>query len=250
MSAPVYHELGHGITCVDTAYIRPALAACYLLVENAQAAFIDTGTNYTVPSLLELLAIKGVAREDVVYVMPTHVHLDHGGGAGELMRQLPNAELVIHPRGARHMIDPAKLTAGATAVYGEKEFRKSFGELVPVPESRVIVADDGFELDFNGRRLSFLDTPGHARHHYCVYDETSEGFFTGDTFGISYRELDGADGAFIIPTTPPTQFDPQAWCQSLDRLMSYEPRRMYLTHFGMVTGVPRLADDLRRGIGE
>ncbi|HKH21527.1 MAG TPA: MBL fold metallo-hydrolase [Gammaproteobacteria bacterium] len=237
-----------GVTCVDTGYYRPALAACYLIEHNGQAAFVDTGISRTVPQLLQLLEIKQIARDDVAYVMPTHVHLDHAGGAGALMAQLPSAKLVIHPRGARHMIDPTKLAAGATAVYGEVAFLENFGELIPVAEERIIVADDGYSLDLNGRLLLFLDTPGHARHHYSIYDQTSNGFFTGDIFGLSYRELDTAASQFVFPTTTPVQFDPEAWHHSLDRLLSYNPERMFLAHYGMVTRIEKLAGDLHRRI--
>jgi glyoxylase-like metal-dependent hydrolase (beta-lactamase superfamily II) len=245
---PHYHALSNGITCVDTGYYRPALAACYLIEHNGQAAFVDTGISRTVPQLLQLLETKQIAREDVAYVMPTHVHLDHAGGAGALMAQLPSAKLVIHPRGARHMIDPTRLAAGATAVYGEVAFLKNFGELIPVAEERIIVADDGYSLDLKGRTLLFLDTPGHARHHYSIYDQTSNGFFTGDIFGLSYRELDTPASQFVFPTTTPVQFDPEAWHHSLDRLLSYNPERMFLAHYGMVTRVEKLAGDLHRRI--
>jgi glyoxylase-like metal-dependent hydrolase (beta-lactamase superfamily II) len=240
----------HGITRIDCGYLRPGLAACYLLVHAGRAAFVDTGTWHTVPLMLEALARAGLTPEAVDYVCPTHVHLDHAGGAGELMRRLPNARLVMHPRGAPHMIDPAKLTAGALAVYGEDKFREGFVELAPVPAARVIEAPDGFELSLNGRRLQFLDTPGHASHHYCIWDETSRGCFTGDTFGISYREFDTAAGPFVFPPTTPVQFKPEAWHLSLDRLLALHPERMFLTHFGMVLDVPRLAADLHRRIDE
>lgn len=245
-----FTDYGHGITRIDCGYLRPGLAACYLLVQEGRAAFVDTGTWHTVPLMLEALARAGLAPEDVDYVCPTHVHLDHAGGAGELMRRLPNACLVAHPRGAPHLIDPGKLTAGARAVYGEDKFRDGFVELVPVPAARVIEAPDGFELSLNGRRLRFLDTPGHASHHYCIWDETSRGCFTGDTFGISYREFDTAAGPFVFPPTTPVQFKPEAWHQSLDRLLALHPERMFLTHFGMVLEVPRLAVELHRRIDE
>jgi glyoxylase-like metal-dependent hydrolase (beta-lactamase superfamily II) len=241
-------ELSNGITCIDTGYQRPGLAACYLIEENGKAAFVDTGTSYSVPGLLELLSVKGIPREDVSFVMPTHVHLDHAGGAGELMRHLPNAKLIAHPRGARHLIDPSKLTAGAIAVYGEAGFRKGFGKLSPISEQRVIIADDGFELNLNGRPLMFLDTPGHARHHYSIFDKTSRGFFTGDVFGLAYQEFCCATGPFVFPTTTPVQFEPAAWHQSLSRLLRYKPERMFLTHYGMITQVEVLAEDLGRRI--
>ena len=245
---PNYYDLLEGITCIDTGYCRPELAASYLIVQGEQAAFIDTGTFYSVPAFLELLNVKGIERENVAYVMPTHAHLDHAGGAGELMRRLPNAKLIAHPRAAKHLIDPEALIAGATAVYGQTEFSRGFGRLVAVPAHRVIIAEDEFSLDLNGRRLLFLDTPGHAKHHYSIFDEVSQGFFTGDTFGLSYRELDCEAGALIFPSTTPVQFDPNAWHRSIERYLQFTPARMFLTHFGMVTDVPKLADDLHRSI--
>ncbi len=229
-------------------YVQAGYAACYLMIHNDRAAFIDTGTGNTVPYLLEILKLKDIPVDAVEYVIPTHVHLDHAGGAGLLMSKLPNANLVIHPRGARHMIDPEKLIAGATAVYGAEKFKQSFGEVKPIDEKRVIIAEDNAALELTGRTLKFIDTPGHARHHFCVLDEMSESFFTGDTFGLSYRELDDEDGAFILPTTTPVQFDPDAWQDSLTRLLSYHPKNMYVTHFGRVTEINRLAQDLRNDI--
>lgn len=179
---------------------------------------------------------------------PTHVHLDHAGGAGELMQHCSNAQLVIHPYGARHMIDPSKLIAGTIAVYGEQKFRELYGELKPIDESRVIEAPDNFELMLGQRRLRFLDTPGHARHHFCVYDETSQGIFTGDTFGLCYQELSTDAGPFIFPTTTPIQFDPPALLQSIDRLLALEPKQMYLTHFGKIEPTDALVNQLIKRI--
>jgi glyoxylase-like metal-dependent hydrolase (beta-lactamase superfamily II) len=228
-------DFGHGITAIDAQYHRPGLAAFYLLIEGGQAAFIDTGTTRSVPDALAALAAKGLAPEDVAYVIPTHVHLDHAGGAGEMMSRFPNAKLVIHPRGARHMIDPEKLIAGVIGVYGERAVKRHFGEIRPIPAERVIEAPDEFMLDFNGRALRFLDTPGHARHHFCVVDVRSRSIFAGDTFGISYREFDTDQGAFIFPTTTPVQFEPDALHVSIDRLVAEKPKQIFLTHFSRVT---------------
>lgn len=241
-------DLGHGITCIDTGYARPMLAACYMLEANGQLAFIDCGTSYTVERALKILGGKGYTAEQVSYVIPTHVHLDHAGGAGAMIAAFPNARLVIHPRGARHMIDPTKLIAGVKAVYGEAGYKKHFGELVAVPEDRVIEAGDGFELDMNGRLLNFIDTPGHARHHFCIHDALSNGIFTGDTFGLSYREFDTENGSFIFATTTPVQFDPQAWYQTLDRLMALKPDNFYLTHFSVIPATADLEQRLRQSI--
>lgn len=245
---PVLREYDAGITCIDTMLLQPGRAACYLLVQDGCAAFIDTGTSHTVPFLLKTLELKNIPREAVEYVIPTHVHLDHAGGAGRLMEQLPNATLVIHPCGAPHMIDPSRLVMGATEVYGEHRFREHFGEIRAVDEERVMVAEDQSSLSLAARTLVFLHTPGHANHHFCIHDETSDGIFAGDTFGLSYTELDDENGAFIMPTTTPVQFDPQAWQDSLTRLLDCHPANMYLTHFGRVSEVNRLAQELSQDI--
>ncbi len=237
--------LDHGITRIDADYVRPALDAFYLMVENGRAAFIDTGTSLAVPRALQALERLGLTPADVDYVMPTHVHLDHGGGAGALMAACANARLVVHPRGAGHLIDPARLIAGSTQVYGAGEMARLFGEIVPVAAERVIESTDGMEIDLAGRPLRLLHTEGHALHHYCVWDVASRGIFSGDTFGIAYRELDTEKGPFIFATTTPTQFDPAAWRATVDRLMGLGPESVYLAHFGRVGDLARLASDLR-----
>ena len=170
------------------------------------------------------------------------------GGAGELIARLPNARLLVHPRGARHMIDPAQLWAGASAVYGEAVMEQTYGRLRPIAAERVVEAADGHEVELAGRTLRCLDTPGHARHHLCVFDARANVCFTGDTFGLSYREFDGAHGPFILPTTSPVQFDPVALHASIDRLLALQPTAMYLTHYGRVEDVERLAADLHAQI--
>jgi glyoxylase-like metal-dependent hydrolase (beta-lactamase superfamily II) len=243
-------DLGYGITAVDTGFRRPFFDASHLVVESGRAAFVDVGTSLSAPLLMAALAERGLAPDAVEYVILTHVHLDHAGGAGEMMRRLPRARLVVHPRGARHVIDPTKLWAGATAVYGEQAMRRYYGSVAPVEPSRVVEAPDGFRLDLAGRSLLFLDTPGHARHHVCVWDEASRGMFTGDTFGVSYRELASERGAFILPTTTPVQFEPEALHGSVDRLLGFEPQVVYLTHYSRVGEVERLGRELHRRIDE
>ena len=238
----------HGIHTIDTGYLRPRFDAAYLVVEHGRGAFVDCGTNHTVPVLLAGLDAAGLAPADVDWLVLTHVHLDHAGGAGTLLRQLPNARLVAHPRAAPHMVDPARLVAGATAVYGEEEFARHYGELVPVPAERVLVAGDGHVVDLAGRALRCIDTPGHARHHLCVWDARSRSWFTGDTFGLSYRELDSDHGAFILPTSSPVQFEPEAMQASIARMMAEAPQAMYLTHYGRVQDVARLAAELHEQI--
>lgn len=242
------HVTAHpdGVLAVDTGYGRPGLAAIHLIIHQGRAAMIDCGTNASVPRALAALAAAGIAPENVDWVILTHIHLDHAGGAGSLMCAFPNAKLVVHPRGVRHMVDPTRLWDATAAVYGAEQAFALYGRLAPVPAERIVAAEDGLELDLAGRRLRVLDTPGHARHHICIWDEAARAFFTGDTFGLSYRELDVNGRASVFPTTTPTQFDPDALFESIDRMLAYRPQAMYLTHYSRVTDVERLAADLKR----
>jgi glyoxylase-like metal-dependent hydrolase (beta-lactamase superfamily II) len=240
----------HGITAVDTEYLYPGHAASHIIQDQGRAAFVDVGTNYSVPHLLAALEVLGIAREAVDYVFLTHVHLDHAGGAGLLMQELPSARAVLHPRGAAHMTEPEKLIAGSKAVYGEERFQKLYGELLPIPAARVQAIQDGERFRLGGRELELIHTPGHALHHYAVVDAAHASIFPGDTFGISYRELDSKQGAFIIPTTSPSQFDPDQLIASIDRMAAYAPEAMYLMHFSRVTDVPRLAPLLKAQVRE
>ncbi|MEO5812101.1 MAG: MBL fold metallo-hydrolase [Rhodanobacter sp.] len=234
----------HGIHTIDTGFVRPQFDAAYLIVEHGHAAFIDCGTTFSVPRMLAALSDAGLTPADVDWLILTHVHLDHAGGAGALLTQLPNAQLVVHPRGARHMIDPSQLWAGASAVYGEAVMEQTYGRLTPVPAARVMEAQDNGVIDLAGRPLRCLATPGHAKHHIAIYDEQANVCFTGDVFGLSYRDFDTAAGAFILPTTSPVQFDPVALHASIDRLLALQPQAMYPTHYGRIEGVERLAADL------
>lgn len=241
------HDLPFGISLVDTGLVRSRFAASYLLEDAGAAAFVEAGPVSGIPRLLAALDERGIERAAVHYVIVTHVHLDHAAGAGALLAQLPNAKLVVHPRGARHMIDPSRLIAGATAVYGEDQLRATFGIPSPIDAERVVSAADGHEIRLGRRSLVIFDTPGHALHHVVVFDKASRGFFCGDMFGLRYPELDSPSRAFVFPTTTPVQFDPKAMHESIDRMMRERPERMYFTHFGVVEDpIEPLAADLHR----
>jgi glyoxylase-like metal-dependent hydrolase (beta-lactamase superfamily II) len=250
MSNPQITRYADGISAVDAEYVRPGMAAAHIIEHDGHAAFVDTGTTHSVPYLLAALEALAIERAAVDFVFLTHVHLDHAGGAGALLQALPNARAVLHPRGAPHLIDPTKLIAASIAVYGEAAYRQLYGELVPLPKERVLITADLERMSLAGRPFEFVHTPGHALHHQAIVDLDHSGIFTGDTFGLSYRELDTAKGAFILPTTTPSQFDPQQLQSSIDRLAAYNPRYMYLMHFGRVTDVPRLTALLKHQVYE
>ena len=237
-----------GITAIDADYVRPRLAASHLVIDDGRAAFVDTGTTLSLPNLLGALTAKDIDPADVDWVLATHVHLDHAGGAGALMRALPNARCAVHPRGARHLVEPSKLIAGSIAVYGEERYRALYGGIAPIEESRIFVAEDGAIVTLGKRQFELIHTPGHALHHYCVVDAEHELIFSGDTFGISYRDFDVDGREFIFPTTTPVHFDPEALCLSVDRLMSYKPQSIFLTHYGEVRDLPRLAREMKERV--
>lgn len=241
---PTYHELDFNITCIDTEHMRKDFVAAYLIEYNGRAAFIDTGCHLSVPNLLATLKDKNIEVEAVDHIILTHIHLDHAGGAGELIKHLPNANVLVHERGAQHLIDPSKLRAGVIGVYGELFFKQFLGDLIPIPSNKVVIAKDGDIINLGGRVLKFIDTPGHARHHLCIWDEQSRGIFSGDTLGVSYRGFDTEQGVLIFPPTTPVQFDPQAWISTVNQLLTLKPKFAYLTHFNRIEFTKESADML------
>lgn len=248
MSHP--QHLGHGIYHVDAHYIQQGVASLYCIIDNDEVAIVETGTAHSLPYLQQLLAELSISAEQIKYVIPTHVHLDHAGGVGVMMQTFPQAKLVIHPRGARHMIDPTRLVAATIAVYGEDAFNELYGELPPVDAERVISAEHLSRFSLGNRDLTIIDTPGHAYHHFCVVDENSEGVFSGDTFGLSYPNLLQQGKRLVIPTTTPSHFNPVAMHQSIDLIMSYQPQRIYLTHFNMLPNPAEVVDQYRQTLDQ
>ena len=248
MSGTIDYE--HGISAVDSGYVRPMMDAIHLVVEGDRAALVDTGTNDSIPLVLQALAQKGLDPESVDYVMLTHIHLDHAGGAGGFMRIFPNARLCVHPRGARHMVDPSKLIEGTVAVYGRDEAKRLYGEILPIAAERMIETPHGAAVSLNGREFRFYDAPGHARHQVAIHDGRSGHVFAGDTFGTSFRELDWDGKQFIYPTTTPVQFDPQALHKSVDMIAALNPGAVYATHYGRILEVKDKAVILHREIDD
>lgn len=239
-----FHTLPGNITCIDACYVEPGIACFYLVGDSGEYALIETGTNHSLDNLRRTLDHFTIKDAQIRYIVPTHVHLDHAGGAGLYLQEFPQAELLVHPRGARHLIDPAKLVASSIQVYGQETFTSLYGDIVPAPAARTRVLEDGAAFTIGRRTLQAVHTRGHAEHHFCLWDEQTRGWFSGDMFGISYASLRFEHGDFVLPATTPTQFDPDAYIASIKTLASRNPAMMYLTHFSALPFRPEQVEIL------
>jgi glyoxylase-like metal-dependent hydrolase (beta-lactamase superfamily II) len=244
----ICEPVGTNVFAVDTLHTRERADAGYLIVEGGRAALVDTGTHLSAPNFLKALADLDIDTECVEYILLTHIHLDHAGGAGRLATALKRARVAVHPRGVAHLADPSRLVAATKAVYGEAHFAAEFGDIVPIAATRIIALEDGQKIRLGARTLECIYTPGHALHHVCIADRDTGEVFSGDTFGVSYRECDTGAGEFIVTTTSPAQFDPAQLHASVERIAALAPRAIYVTHYGRLAYSPKLAADLHADI--
>ncbi|MDR3076162.1 MAG: MBL fold metallo-hydrolase [Synergistaceae bacterium] len=239
---------GNGIFCVDSGYEGGGVAAVYIIRDGQSAAIVDTAHNGALEPVASAMSELGIPDGMVEHIFLTHVHLDHSGGAGRFAGKFPNARVVVHERGARHVADPSKLVAGATEVYGKEAMDRLYGEILPVSADRIYSPKNGEEIRVGNRVFVCLDTPGHALHHLAFHDTSSRSVFSGDAYGMSYREPAVPDGRFAIVTTSPVQFDPAAMSASMRLIDSLEPDCLYPTHFGRMPIGGALSDSLYRQI--
>lgn len=216
---------------IDCDYLGPEIACAYLRVSGDECAFVETNTAFAVPRLLAALAESGHKPEDVRWIIVTHVHLDHAGGAGVLAAACPNATVLAHPSAARHLRDPSKLIAGAEAVYGEARFAELYGEIRAIDASRVRELADGERFDFGAGSMCVHHTRGHANHHFVVEDPACATVFSGDTFGLAYPALQRG-GPFAFPSTSPVGFHATEAHASVDRILALNSETICFTHFG------------------
>jgi len=201
--------------------------ASYVLRGTKATAIIETGPTCSIPNLLTGLNEIGVRNQDIDYIMVSHIHIDHGGGAGTLMQHLPTAKLIVHPRGAPHIIHPEKLWEQSQQVLGE--VATAYGKIEPAPENRVIAPSDSTLFDLGGTvQIKVLETLGHASHHLAYFDSDSQGIFQGDAAGIYFPQLDAT-----IPTAP-APFNLEMTLASLEKLAQMQPKWLYYTHYGPV----------------
>ena len=208
---------------VETAGIKNFIAS-YVL-KGKQVAMVETGPTSSMPNLLSCLKELNVKPKNVAYIAVSHIHLDHGGGVGTLLKYLPKAKVIVHPRGAPHLANPEKLWQQAKEVMGS--IAEIYGKPEPVPEERLIAATDGMTVNIgNDVSLKVVETLGHASHHLSYYEPLNEGIFPGDAAGIYLNEID-----VIVPTTP-SPFRLDIALASLDKLISLKPKVLYYSHFG------------------
>ena len=198
----------------------------YLLAAPDELALIETGPASTLPALRAGVQAAGFDFGQVSKILVSHIHLDHSGGAGAIVRELPDVEVYVHPVGAPHLVDPSRLVSSAARLY-EDRMDALWGEVVPVPEDRVVPLNDGETVEAAGHVLSALFTPGHASHHVAYWDPDLGAVFTGDVGGV---RMPGS--AYALPPAPPPDLAPDAWVTSNERLRQTGPRRLYLTHGG------------------
>lgn len=229
---------------LDCDYLGPQFAAAFLRVSGDEAAFIETNTAFAVPTLLAALAAEGKSPGDVRWIVVTHVHLDHAGGAGVLAAACPDAVVLAHPAAARHLRDPSKLIASARAVYGAEKFAALYGDIAPIPSERVRELADGESVDFGRGTFRVHYTRGHAKHHFVVEDDAVDTVFTGDTFGLAYPALQRA-GTFAFPSTSPAGFEADEARKSIDLVLGLGRKIACLTHYGAHQAQAEIAGQLR-----
>jgi glyoxylase-like metal-dependent hydrolase (beta-lactamase superfamily II) len=223
--------LAAGMDYVDLHFLgRPGIIATAVLQHASGVALIDPGPSTTLETLERALSSKGIALGDVRQLLLTHIHLDHAGATGTLVRKNPRLEVFVHARGAPHMINPSRLLASAARLY-QTDMERLWGEFLPVPESQVRVLSGGETIVAGGRELHVAHTPGHAIHHVSYFDPSGRIAFVGDTAGIRRFEH-----AYVMPPTPPPDVDLEAWRTSADRILAWDPDTLFLTHFGPAHG--------------
>lgn len=224
-------------TGLDSGLPFPECTAVYLLRSGSTAVLVDTSAASRFETLQVRLRELGVTKLDAI--LPTHVHLDHAGGVGHFARAYPEAVVIGHPRAVRHLVDPARLVAGARAVWGAERYDELYGDMLPTPEAGVREVADGECLSFGEMELQFFDAPGHARHHYIVWHAETRTVFAGDAFGLSYA------GGMSYPSSSPVQFDPEAALRTVDLIESLDPMRVAIAHYGVLLDIPERSQQMR-----
>lgn len=235
-------EIGPGIYQVDMQSELGDTVSGVFLVEGERAALVETGPAIVAPDVLEAVDGWRGGRRGVGYIIPTHLHLDHGGGTGALARELPQATVVVHYRSAHHVVDPSRLIAGTIQVWGE-HYDQVYGPILPVPQERVLPAADGERVDLGGRELQVVFAPGHAPHHIALWEPQARAMFCGEALGTYLRDL-----GVVVPTVALPFFDLEQALDSVDRILALGPRLLVFSQGGACPAVAEAAAQAREVI--
>lgn len=239
MPDPIVKELEPDLFLIDHHFQGvPGVIGSYLLTGSDELTLVEAGSSSTTDALLAGIRAAGFDPERITRILLTHIHLDHAGASGTLVRRLPRATVYVHPIGAPHLADPERLLTSAGRIYGD-QMERLWGEILPVPAERLVELGDGAEIDAGGRVLRALDTPGHAHHHLAYHDPERGDVFTGDVAAVRLAGL-----PYVRPPTPPPELDLELWRASVLRLRGLRPRRLLLTHFGAYDDPDWHLDDL------
>lgn len=220
--------IARGLSWVDLNFLnRPHAIATAVIQGNGSVALVDPGPSTCLETLELGLQSQGVRLADVTQLLLTHIHLDHAGATGTLVRRYPHMRVLVHERGAPHLVDPGKLVTSAARLYGDA-MERLWGAIEAVPENRLTLLSGGEQIEAGGRTFEVAYTPGHASHHVSYFDRSSGVAFVGDTAGVCI------DGGYVLPPTPPPDIDVELWHASVARLEAWDPRTIFLTHFGAV----------------
>jgi glyoxylase-like metal-dependent hydrolase (beta-lactamase superfamily II) len=231
------NTLSHGLSWIDLGFLgRSNVIAAVIVQGPGGVAIVDPGPATCLATLEEGLQAHGIRWNDVRHILLTHIHLDHAGAAGTIVREHPHISVLVHERGAKHMIDPSRLLDSATRVYGD-QMDRLWGEFAAVPVANIVLLSGGETIQAGGRAFDVAYTPGHAAHHVSYFDPSSGVAFVGDVAGVCTSQ------GYVLPPTPPPDIDLDAWHESVDRILAWSPSTLFLTHFGPVTRArPHLAE--------
>jgi glyoxylase-like metal-dependent hydrolase (beta-lactamase superfamily II) len=231
------------ITVLDTNWVgHPKSIAAALLESENHLAIVDPGPESTLATLRGQLRARNISIADLDTILLTHIHLDHAGATGALVRENPSLSVYVHASGARHLVDPAKLLASASRLWGD-ELKILFGETLPIPQENLRILEGGETLTLGGRKLDVIYTPGHASHHVSYWHPESGTAFVGDVAGVRIEPLD-----YVLAPTPPPDIDIEAWHDSIALIRAWQPRRLAVTHFGAAANPPAHLDKLERAL--
>lgn len=237
------------ISMIDLLEAGKERVTCSYLIKAEKLTLVETGPGPSGEIILQVLEQEGYTLKDLSFIVVTHIHLDHAGAAGYLIKKCPNATLVVHPRGARHMIDPHRLIEGASKAFDD--LRTQLFPVCPVPQERIMMVEDEEVLDLGERKLTFYHGEGHAPHHMTIMDNLTKGLFSGDLLGLHFSELADLNIDFCLPSTAPPQFNPSAFLNSLEKIRQINPDWIFFSHYGAVKGLTiDYLDICRQGIME